>query len=117
MGNPVVHFEIGARDGAKVASFYSKLFNWEVQEYGPARMFNTGSTHGIMGHVNALGHEPHNYCLMYVEVDNIDAYAQKATSAGATLIVPATEVPGMGHFAWLKDPEGNLFGLWKSAPK
>jgi len=23
-------------------------------------------------------------------------------------------VPGMGSFAWLKDPEGNLFGLWKA---
>lgn len=113
MGNPVVHFEFGARNSAKLAEFYSGMFDWDVQAFGPAAMFDTGTKQGIMGHINQLGHEPHNYCIVYVQVDDIPRYVDKATGKGATLIVPATEVPGMGHFAWLKDPEGNLFGLWK----
>lgn len=113
MGCPVVHFEIGARDGGQLAGFYSKLFDWKVMPYGPASMFDTGTKEGIMGHVNQLGHEPHNYCVVYVQVDDIPAYSRKAEAAGAKVIVPSQEVPGMGHFAWLADPEGNHFGLWK----
>jgi len=28
-----------------------------------------------------------------------------------------TEVPGAGWFALASDPDGNVIGLWKSAPK
>lgn len=114
MGCPVVHFEIGGRDSAALSGFYAKLFDWKVQAYGPAQMIDTGNKQGIMGHINALGHEPHNYCVVYVQVDDIPAYVKKAEAGGAKLIVPATEVPGMGHFAWLMDPQGNCFGLWKA---
>jgi len=27
-------------------------------------------------------------------------------------LIPKQEVPGMGWFAWFKDPEGNVLGLW-----
>lgn len=116
MGAPVVHFEFGARDSAKLGGFYSKMFDWETTNYGPsANMINTGSTQGIMGHITQLGHEPFNYCLVYVQVDDIPAYIKKAESMGGKLKIPATEVPGMGHFAWIADPEGNTVGLWKAA--
>ncbi|HYE01790.1 MAG TPA: VOC family protein [Phycisphaerales bacterium] len=114
MPNPVVHFEIGCRDGAACQKFYAALFDWKFEAYGPARMINTGAKEGIQGHLNSLGHEPHNYCLVYVEVDDLGAYAKKAESLGGRTLVPPTEVPGMGTFSWLADPEGNIIGLWKS---
>ena len=115
MGAPVVHFEFGARDAGKLGTFYRTMFDWNLTEYGPARMIDTGTKQGIMGHINQLGHEPHNYCVVYVQVEDLAASIAKAQSLGGTLKVPAMEVPGMGHFAWLADPEGNLFGLWKAA--
>lgn len=114
MGCPVVHFEIGAKDAAKVSAFYAGLFDWKTMPFGPAAMVDTGTKEGIMGHINQLGHEPHNYCVVYIQVDDIPKYIEKAKAKGGSLVVPATEVPGMGSFAWLKDPEGNLFGLWKA---
>ena len=36
MGQPVVHFEIGCRDRAKTADFFSNLFGWKMQSSGPA---------------------------------------------------------------------------------
>src|SRR5262245_30725468 len=30
MGQPVVHFEVVARDGEKLQSYYAELFDWEV---------------------------------------------------------------------------------------
>ena len=42
MGRPVVHFEIGCRDKARTAEFFSKLFDWNTQEMGPATIIDTG---------------------------------------------------------------------------
>ncbi|HEV3085354.1 MAG TPA: VOC family protein [Gemmataceae bacterium] len=117
MGQPVVHFEIGCRDGAKTPDFYAKLFDWKLEAYGPAKMISTGSTTGIQGHINSLGHEPHNYVTVYVQVDDLKAYLDKAGKLGGKTLVPPTDVPGMGKFAWLADPEGNIVGLWKPVAK
>src|SRR5689334_9829604 len=57
MGKPVVHFEIGCRDAAKTQAFYSRLFDWDITQAGPAANINTGAE-GINGHITALGHEP-----------------------------------------------------------
>lgn len=117
MGQPVVHFEIGGRDAAKASKFFSELFGWTMSAYGPATMIDTGSKSGIMGHLTALGHEPHHYVTVYVEVDNLQAYLDKAGKLGGKTIVPPTEVPGAGTFAWLNDLDGNIIGLWKPAPQ
>jgi predicted enzyme related to lactoylglutathione lyase len=114
MGNPVVHFEIGGRDTGKSKDFYAALFNWKIEEMGPAMMISTASDTGIGGHISALGHEPHNYVTVYVQVENIPATLKKAEELGGSTMVPETEIPDMGHFAWLKDVDGNIVGLWKS---
>lgn len=115
MGCPVMHFEIGGRDSAKSAQFYGDLFGWKTQSFSGVEMIDTQGEGGIQGHFNALGHEPHNYVLVYVHVDEIESYLKKAESLGGTTLIPATEVPGAGHFAWFRDPDGNTIGLWKSA--
>ena len=48
MGRPVVHFEIGCRDKARTAGFFTKLFDWNTQESGPATMIDTGAGTGIL---------------------------------------------------------------------
>lgn len=112
MGQPVVHFEIGCRDGAKTADFYHKLFDWRMQAMGPATMVDTGAGTGIQGHISSLGHEPHNYTTFYVQVDDVQAYLNKVGGLGGKTLVPPVEIP-TGTFAWFADPEGNVIGLWK----
>ncbi|MBI3466844.1 MAG: VOC family protein [Planctomycetes bacterium] len=113
MPQPVVHFEIGCRDAAKTVDFYAKLFDWKIEQHGPAGMINTGSSLGIQGHITSLGHEPHNYVTFYVQVEDLQAFLDKAAKLGGKTLVPPTEVPGMGQFAWLADPEGTIVGLWR----
>ena len=36
---------------------------------------------------------------------------------GAEELMPKTPVKGMGWFAWLKDTEGNVFGIWQTDEK
>ena len=112
MGKPVTHFEIGCRDSAKTSDFYAKLFDWQMKPMGPATMIETGPG-GIGGHITSLGHEPHNYVTVYVEVDDLKGYLDKAGELGGKTIVPPVKLPGdQGGFAWLADPDGNVIGLW-----
>jgi len=112
MGQPVVHFEIGCRDRAKTAAFFSQLFNWKMQEAGPATMIDTAGNGGINGHITALGHEPHHYVTVYVQVDDVKAYLDKAQTLGGKTLVQPVQIP-TGTFAWFADPDGNTIGLWK----
>ncbi len=113
MGRPVVHFEIGCKDKAKTAEFYGNLFDWTMQEMGPASMIATGAELGIQGHISSLGHEPHNYTIFYVQVDDVAAYLKKAELLGGKMLVPPVPIP-TGRFAWLADPEGNMVGLFET---
>jgi hypothetical protein len=103
MPNPIVHFEIGCRDLARTQQIYSELFDWKIQSAGIAAMISQA---GIDGHITALGHEPFNYTIFYVEVADVAAHIAKAVGP---LTIPT------GTFAWIADPEGNTIGLWKSA--
>ena len=49
--------------------------------------------------------------VFYVEVDDLQAYVDKAESLGGKTVVPVTEVPGMVTFALVSDTEGNTIGI------
>ncbi len=108
--NKIVHFEIGGTDVAKAAAFYGDMFGWTIPD-GPVRMIDGA---GLHGHLNALGHEPHNYNLVYVGVDDIDAAIAKAEGLGGKKIVGPVKLP-TGAFAWIQDPTGTAVGLWQEA--
>jgi predicted enzyme related to lactoylglutathione lyase len=112
MGRPVVHFEIGCRDKTATAKFYEQLFDWTTEEMGPAAMIATGAESGIQGHITALGHEPHNYTIFYVGVENVEEALKKAESLGGKTLIPPVPIP-TGTFAWMSDPEGNTVGLFE----
>jgi uncharacterized protein len=114
MGQPVVRFEIGCRDQGKTEAFFADLFGWKIERAGPASMIDTGA--GISGHITSLGHEPHHYVTFYVEVDDPQAYLDKAAKLGGKTFVPPVNIP-TGTFAWLGDPDGNIIGLWKPAAR
>jgi predicted enzyme related to lactoylglutathione lyase len=52
--------------------------------------------------------------LGYVYVANVDATVAAASADGATLCVPPTDIPGVGRFAMLQDPQG--VGVYVMAP-
>ena len=114
MSQPVVHFEIGCRDQARTVAFFSELFDWKMQAAGPATMINTASASGIHGHITSLGHEPHQYTIFYVEVDDVQAYLDRAVALGGKALLPVIPIP-QGQFSWFADPDGNTIGLIKSA--
>ena len=112
MGRPVVHFEIGCRDKSRTTEFFRDLFDWNMQEAGPATLIDTGAGSGISGHITSLGHEPHNYVAVYIAVDDVQAYLDKAVALGGKALLPIIKIP-QGEFSWFADPDGNTIGLIK----
>jgi len=51
----------------------------------------------------------------YVRVDNINKAFREAKRLGATVINEKTEIPNIGVFAVLKDPEGNPIAMMQPA--
>ena len=106
--HPVVHFEIGCREPAKTREFYKGLFEWEFND-----LFQVAEkTAGISGHLTSLVHEPFNYTIFYVQVEDVAAAITKAVGLGGKKLMGPVTIPN-GTFAWVRDPEGNVVGLWK----
>jgi predicted enzyme related to lactoylglutathione lyase len=122
MAAPVTHFEINARDGKRANEFYSSLFGWNVQSmpemnYG---MVDTGVKMGINGGIGQVDQGTPPSVIFYVQVEDVQAYLDKAVSLGGKVVVPLKEIPGMVTYAMFADFDGNVVGLIKgpqSPPK
>ena len=116
MPQPVVHFEINARDSAKITDFYTSLFGWSVDANNPMNyglaMTRDGDL-GIDGGIYQQGDaEDTPGIRIYAQVDDAQAYLDKAVELGGKAVGPAMEVPGAGIMVGMfLDPEGNLFGV------
>jgi len=112
MPNPVVFFEIGCKDPASTTEFYSQLFDWDITATPMGGSIDPRG--GVQGQITSLGHEPHQYTIFYVQVDDVAAAIEQAVGLGGTALVGPIPIP-IGTFAWIKDPGGNTIGLWKPA--
>ena len=116
MGNPVVQWQIVAKDPDALTRFYASLFGWKVKANNALgyREVETQSPRGISGGVWPSPPEGHNLVQLFVEVDDVDAYIDKATRLGATVIVPKSELPDGDALAIILDPAGLSFGLYRA---
>ena len=110
--------ELGTHDTQKAGEFYSELFGWtrETNQFGPIEytMFSHGDrgAAGMFKIPPEMGPMPPHW-LVYFAVDDCDAKVQKATELGASVIRPADDIPGIGRFAILTDPQGAAFAVIK----
>jgi predicted enzyme related to lactoylglutathione lyase len=122
----IVHFEIPANDPEKLSKFYTDLFGWKITHYpmgdfnywsvasGPTDQQGMPQEPGFINGGIAQRMSPDQRPVNYTNVESVDDYVKKATGLGAKLIVGKMPVPGMGWFAQLTDPEGNVFGVWQT---
>jgi predicted enzyme related to lactoylglutathione lyase len=130
MDHTIVHFEIPADDPERAAQFYRDLFGWTINkfegtagggmEYWMVQTVPTddgvmpirpGANGGLMRRMYP-GQQPVNY----INVEKLDDFLQRAQRLGAKPLMEKTPVPGMGWFAQLKDPDGNVFAIWETDP-
>lgn len=114
--NPVVHFEILGPDGPALIEFYRNLFGWQLQDRPlpgwPHYALLRAEGGGIGGAFGTADATDGPSVVIYVEVDDPDAYVRKAAQLGATVVMPVTHIaPAEVTVAWLRDPQANLIGV------
>ena len=114
MVNPVVHFEIGGTEDEPLVRFYGELFGWKLQTVPGAgyTLVDTEAGGGINGGIG-WSRTGRPWSTFYVEVDDPQAFLDRAGSLGGTTVLPVTELPAMATFAMFDDPDGLLVGLVK----
>jgi predicted enzyme related to lactoylglutathione lyase len=113
MGNPVVHFQIGAKDDQAAAAFYSKLFGWTATPVPgmPYHSIQTSSKIGIQGGIAKVENDADAVVTFYVEVPDVAAALDQATALGAKVIQPAVQVMPTLTLGMFLDLEGRAIGL------
>ena len=126
MKHTIMHFEIPAEDLEKLKSFYENLFGWRIKKTGDMDyyMIHTVETDekgvakepGINGGMMKKK-SPQQGQVNYIWVESVDEYAKKAQELGGRVLMEKQEVPQMGWFMIVSDPEGNVFGIWEDAKR
>ena len=116
MGRPVVHWEFWSENPERASKFYHEVFDWNIQ-YLPQMNYHlveTGGSGGINGGIMKpqRGFWPGKLAL-YIDVEDLDAYAKKIAEAGGKIVVDKMDVPGVGQLSLFEDPDGRVLGMWK----
>jgi predicted enzyme related to lactoylglutathione lyase len=124
----VVHFEIPTDDLGRAKEFYDSVFGWQLQDMqGEAMGLYTiamttpvdqetqvptepGAINGGLMKRSADTPSP----VITIGVDGIDDALKQIDAGGGSTVQARTEIPGMGAFAYFKDTEGNVMGLWEN---
>jgi predicted enzyme related to lactoylglutathione lyase len=117
MGAPVAFFEIISTDHERAQRFYAELFGWQVNAdpaMGGYALADTGNGDGaIGGGIGPASEEDGPRVSIYMRVDDLDGYLERAEKLGGTPLVPPMDLPsGYGRIAVFADPDGNKVGLW-----
>ncbi len=114
--------ELQTHDCPAAEAFYKALFGWEGQtNLMPAGFaytcFTTGGNMnaGMMAIQPEWGEVPPNWSI-YFAVADCDASAARAVELGGTVCVPPTDIPQVGRFAVLADPQGAMFSIIRTDP-
>jgi predicted enzyme related to lactoylglutathione lyase len=109
-----VWYDLMTRDQKSAEEFYTGVLGWGTQAWDgmPYTMWTANGTPigGIMPMPEAAGAPPH--WLAYISVPDVDATVDQATSLGARTLVPAKDIPAVGRFAVLADPQGAAFAVF-----
>ncbi|MBV8185717.1 MAG: VOC family protein [Alphaproteobacteria bacterium] len=115
-----VWYELMTSDDQAARDFYAEVVGWRTQDAGQPHMQYTLLVAGEAP-VAGLMTLPKEACdagakpgwIGYVGVDDVDACVQRIQKAGGTMHMPPTDIPGIGRFAMVADPQGASFNLFK----
>jgi predicted enzyme related to lactoylglutathione lyase len=111
------YLEIPAIDPRQSAAFYEKVLGWNLQWRGsddPRFGDATGHLIGRWVTGRVISREPG--LLPYIYVDRIDDAVERVTAHGGE-VVKARYPEGNLWVATIRDPAGNVIGLWQEGPR
>jgi predicted enzyme related to lactoylglutathione lyase len=99
-------------------SFYSEVVGWKTQPFGQGDYPMWVGSQGPLGGVMGLGEEgakmgTRPFWMAHVQVDDVDATAALARSRGGKIWKEPTDIPTVGRFAVIGDPQGASLSVFK----
>lgn len=122
--SPVRHFAINADDLPRARRFYSAVFGWTFDAWGPPGfyMINTGSadTPAVLGSLQQRREiVPGDKMVGFectIAVPDIEAAERAVIASGGQIVMPRSTIPTVGHMFWFRDTEGNIAGAMQPDP-
>ena len=111
--NGVCHVEWNSTDLERTSSFYGKLFGWTFEPHGGEYLLFRAPGEVGGGFAKTAEVTPGRSPNVYIYVDDIETYLQRAVELGGGIVMPKTEIQGAGWCAFLNDPDGNHVGLYQ----
>jgi predicted enzyme related to lactoylglutathione lyase len=115
--------ELVTRDVEKAKKFYGDIIGWTFDgmpmpdgTYWVAKMGDQ-PVGGLFPVAGPQWDGVPEHWMSYLAVDDVDARVKKATAAGAKLMRPAFDIPGVGRIAILTEPGGASVGWITPVPR
>jgi hypothetical protein len=114
--------ELTTSDPRKATEFYGTLFGWKIEKMdmgtGPYHVAKVGdeSVGGIMAFPPEMNGVPPNWCP-YVTVRNVDETAKQCVALGGKVCAGPMDIPTVGRFAVIQDPQGAVLNVITYAPR
>ncbi len=118
-----VWYELMTTDTAAAAAFYGKVAGWTARDSGMPGMAYTmlavgehrvGGLLAVSEEAARMGARPG--WISYVFVDDCDAAAARIVAAGGAVHHGPADIPGIGRFAVVADPQGAAIAIIKGEP-
>jgi len=109
--------ELNSNNIAKDSAFYASVFGWDPKTTPTPTMEYTQFDHngeaiaGGMAMAVGMPAGTPSFWLVYFATHDVDATVAKLTSLGGGVHHPPEDVPDVGRFAVVHDPQGGVFGL------
>ncbi|WP_329132844.1 VOC family protein [Streptomyces sp. NBC_01476] len=115
--------ELYTPDGEQARRFYGTVFHWDFEDMPLPQGSGTyivasragggqeGSHGGIMQLAADRLPDGLSYWQPYFGVADTDALTARTTEKGGSVLMPPTDMEGVGRIALLRDPEGAFFAL------
>ena len=118
-----VWYELMTTDLAAAEAFYTEVVGWSAKDAGVTGMSYTIASAGdamiaglmvLPDEARQAGGRPG--WIGYVHADDVDAKAAEFARAGGAIHRPAADIPDIGRFAVVADPQGAMICLFKPKP-
>ena len=115
-GVSVDWFEVLGSDAKRSQAFYGELFGWAFDEaragYG---LVDTGTGRGVSGGVGTSDRGT-RWATVYASVDDVERYLARAEELGGKREFGPIDVDDHTQSGAIRDPVGNLFGVYHHEP-
>ena len=113
----VVHYEIPVEDPSRAQQFYSNVFGWAFENWdGDGYWLTAGGDDEEQGIGGALisRSELHRAPVLIIGVESVDEALKAVETAGGEILNEKSPIPGVGYAGYLRDPEGNVIGVFEA---